>query len=149
MVRTCYQPNSNHDGNITCVATKFANVKYHRWTLPNIMTWSTGILCPDRTTLYDLFDWQRIEGHDPGTNFTKCPYLSLPLSHRRCKDAWSYSYLCVKTAAHKRHIYEAFTSDQHTVKWICRLFKQHCYEANTESSSCGQCGLPGWCFWNE
>ena len=32
---------------------------------------------------YDLFDGQRIEGHNLYSHFTKCPLLSLPLSHTK------------------------------------------------------------------
>ena len=35
----------------------------------------------DDASCYDLLDEQRIEGHEPGSNFTKCPLPSLPLSH--------------------------------------------------------------------
>ena len=35
----------------------------------------------DEAYCYDLFNGKLIGGHDPFSNFTKYPHLSLPLSH--------------------------------------------------------------------
>ena len=55
-------------------------------------------------------------------------------------DIWS-----VYVSSARQQIGRTPVTVLHRVKWICRLFKQHCYEKNTESSSCGQRGR----FWNE
>ena len=71
------------------------------------------------------------------------PYFSI-LMPLHTSDIWS---LYVWSA--KQQIGRMPITVLHTVKWICLLFKQHCYKTNTESSSCGHCVLSGWRFWNE